>query len=83
VILSDVSTDGRYLGLCLMIVGFPITTLLLIFGPKIYLNHLERNGVDETPPKRGSQSGVRVSGIDTPSASRRFQDVSFGGQDGS
>jgi len=78
VILSGVSTDGRYLGLCLMILGFPATTLLLIFGPKIYLDHLERNGTDQTPSKRGAQQGVRVTGISTPNASPGFQGANFG-----
>ena len=57
-LLRDVSTDARYIGYSLLIWTFPMSTLCLIIGPKVFAVH--RKGGERT---RGSfPGGVRVSG---------------------
>ena len=71
VILNDVSTEGRYLLICFMLAGIPLSTLGFIFAPKVLAYYAEQKGVDPTRASaqshsRGSSQGVRVSGIPTP-----------------
>ena len=67
VILSDVSTEGRYILMCFMMAGYPLSILGFIFGPKVFAEYAERKGVDRTQvASRGSTQGVRVSGITAP-----------------
>lgn len=61
VILSDVSTDGRYFGMTLLVWLLPLSTLLLIMGPKVHAVHFRKEN-DRSSIKRGQRTGVRVSG---------------------
>ena len=60
-LLGDLSSDGRFLGASLVIWTFPMTTMGLIMLPKMVAVHFPPNGSPRG--KRGSSSGVRVSGL--------------------
>ena len=61
-ILESVSTDGRFLGSSLILWTFPMTTVCLIFLPKIIAVHFPSKG--DRHESRGSPSGgIRVSGL--------------------
>jgi hypothetical protein len=66
-LLRDVSTEGRYIGFVLLMWTFPMSTLLLIVGPK-YLAfrraRAESSGGRRKQTTRGhSHRGVHVSGL--------------------
>lgn len=68
IILRGTSTDGRYMGLVLLIFSFPATTVLFIMGPKCgaYFQNSQSgsSGSSVSRRSRGApQGGVRVSGI--------------------
>ena len=72
-ILQNVSTNGRYIGLCLLVWTFPMSTMGLIMGPKMFVVRRERLGLS-SPEKRGSRvPGTRVSGLDSVPSSRVSQ----------
>jgi gamma-aminobutyric acid type B receptor len=66
-LLRDVSTDGRYIGFVLLIWTFPMSTLLLIVGPKVLAfrrARAESSGGRRKQPTRGRSLGeVHVSGL--------------------
>jgi hypothetical protein len=62
VILRDVSTDGRYLGLMFLVLAFPISALGFIMVPKISAYYEAINS--RTVSRRGDAKGsVWVSGL--------------------
>jgi hypothetical protein len=64
IILKDVSRDGQFLLLASVLTGYPLSTLVFIFIPKMIADYKERKGiVTSAHPKRGEQQGVRVSGL--------------------
>jgi hypothetical protein len=65
IVLRDVSTDARYIGFILVIWTFPMSTLLLIFVPKVVAHYEATHGnpVAERVSKRGEVRGIRVSGL--------------------
>jgi hypothetical protein len=73
-LLRDVSTDGGYIGFVLSMWTFPMSTLLLIVGPK-YLAfrraQAESSGSRREKPTRGCSGvgGVHVSGVSGLTAS--------------
>ena len=83
-ILQGVSSNGRYLGVSLILFTFPIMNMGLIMLPKMVAVH---SPPKETRSTRGSSEGVRVSGIPSvpssspanssqiPSASLRMSNV--------
>ena len=64
-ILQTVSTNGRYIGLSLIVATFPISTMGLIFVPKMLVVRKERIGGPKSST-RGSSQGVVVSGLNIP-----------------
>jgi hypothetical protein len=67
-LLRDVSTDGRYIGFVLLMWTFPMSTLLLIVGPKVLAfrrARAESRGCRRKQPTRGRSvvGGVHVSGL--------------------
>jgi gamma-aminobutyric acid type B receptor len=76
VILRDISTDGRYIGLVLLIWTFPMTTVALLMLPKVFA----ANGWGSASSSRGgssrgrstirgtTQGGFKVSGLSSISA---------------
>ena len=77
-LLDDVSADGRYLGWLFLLWIFPMTTLGMIFFPKI-LSHrravlgLQNNSVQ----KRGARGNARVSGLYDPNISGASHSASY------
>ena len=64
IVLRDVSTDGRYLGLTFIFWIFPMSTLSLIMVPKISAYRQSISGKEEiSSRKRGESVGVCVSGV--------------------
>ena len=66
VILRDVSSDGKYLGLVFMLWTFPMTALALIFFPKMVAHRRAVLGLNAYLNKRGSKGNARVSGLVSP-----------------
>jgi hypothetical protein len=64
-ILQTVSTNGRYIGLSLIVSTFPISTMGLMFVPKMLSVRNEGKG-GPTATTRGSSQGVKVSGLKLP-----------------
>ena len=64
-ILQTVSTNGRYIGLSLIVATFPISTMGLIFVPKMIAVRKEKTGGPKTST-RGSIQGVVLSGLNLP-----------------
>ncbi|KAL7566630.1 hypothetical protein ACA910_003465 [Epithemia clementina (nom. ined.)] len=64
IILNEESTDGKYLGFIFMLWSFPMTTLCLIFVPKMaaYRNDILGLSVG-AKYKRGERGQSRVSGV--------------------
>ncbi|CAB9500493.1 Gamma-aminobutyric acid (GABA) B receptor [Seminavis robusta] len=67
VILNDVSTTGRYIGLALVVCTFPLSTMGLIFVPKALAVRKASRGGNREETMRGSSPGVRVTGVNLPS----------------
>ncbi|KAL7580733.1 hypothetical protein ACA910_001017 [Epithemia clementina (nom. ined.)] len=64
-ILRNESTDGEYLGFVVLLWSFPMSTLTLIFIPKVLAYRRAIRGVDvNQQPKRGEHKGTRVSGME-------------------
>jgi hypothetical protein len=65
IVLRDVSTDARYIGFILLIWTFPMSTLLLIFVPKVVAHYEATHGSGDVQhkSKRGEVQGIRVSGL--------------------
>ena len=68
IILRGSSTDGRYMGIVLLIFTFPATTVTFIMGPKFlayFHNDLSVSGRTSASrqSRAASNDGVRVSGI--------------------
>jgi hypothetical protein len=72
VILRDVSTDGRYLGLIFLVLAFPMSALVFIMVPKVSAHYEAVNS--KTTSKRGNAKGaVYVSGLnDSKTAGARL-----------
>ena len=72
-ILQDVSTDGRYIGQALIVWTYPMTTMSLIMGPKMWaVRRAQLNGGRESSThQRGSSQGVRVTGLTDSKATSR------------
>jgi hypothetical protein len=65
-LLRDISSNARYVGFVFLIWTFPMSTLLLIFGPKVVAHYqaTHGNGDVRQRSKRGEVGqGVRVSGL--------------------
>ena len=72
-ILQDVSPNGRFVGLSLLISTFPLSCMGLILVPKMLMVRRDRlGGVRE---KRGSKQRVRVSGMTDDNAARRSSEM--------
>jgi len=64
ILLRDVSTNGRYLGLTFIFWIFPMSTLSLIMVPKVSAYRKAISGRTEIGSlTRGASCGVRVSGV--------------------
>jgi hypothetical protein len=59
-LVSDLSADGRFLGSALILWTFPMTTMGLIFLPKMVAVHFPPDGDAKT---RGKIVGTRISGL--------------------
>jgi hypothetical protein len=59
-LMSDLSADGRFLGSALILWTSPMTTMGLIFLPKMVAVHFPPDGVTKI---RGSSGGTRISGL--------------------
>jgi hypothetical protein len=72
ILLRDVSTDARYIGFIFLIWTFPMSTLLLIFAPKVVAHYQATHGNGDVQRKsmRGEVQGVRVSGLVDSNVSR-------------
>ena len=70
-ILGNASADGRFIGLTLIIVTFPLTNMALIIGPKIVKVYKDSNQRTSSTSHRGSRGHVRVTGISGESATHR------------
>jgi hypothetical protein len=67
-LLRDVSTNGRYIGFVLLMWTFPMSTLLLIVGPKVLALRRARaesriGGRRKQSTRGRSHGGVHVSGL--------------------
>jgi hypothetical protein len=75
IILRGVSTDGKYLGMVVIVWSLPMSTLGLIMVPK-YLAYWRIEHSTNDKSKRGETVGIRVSGLtDTtavPSTRKQF-----------
>jgi len=77
VILQDISANGRYLGMTIILWVFPMSTLVLILGPKVFAYYRALNGGQEIRSKRGERIGsTRVTGISSTSSTLHAQDAS-------
>lgn len=65
IVLRDISTDGRYIGLLVLLWSLPMSTILLIMLPKVVAFHKGADGMSRSERTRGCSSagGVRVTGI--------------------
>ena len=63
VVLRDVSTDGKYIGLLVLLWSMPMSTIFLIMLPKVIAHHQGRQGMTFSERVRGSSAGVRVTGL--------------------
>ena len=64
VILNGESTDGRYLGFVFLLWSFPMTTLGLLFIPKMISYRNDIRGLDTSSKyKRGERKNIRVTGV--------------------
>ena len=63
IVLRDVSTDGRYIGLLVLLWSMPMSTILLIMLPKVVAHHRGAHGMSQSERVRGSSVGVRVTGV--------------------
>lgn len=63
-ILQDVSTNGRYIGLTLLVWTFPMSTMGLIMVPKMMMVRREARGFDKGSKTRGSRAHAAVTGIE-------------------
>lgn len=61
-ILQTLSTNGRYIGLSLIVWTYPMSTMGLIMAPKMLALYRERVGLNERST-RGSAGGTRVTGV--------------------
>ena len=70
-ILQRVSTDGRFIGLCLLVFMVAMSNMGLIVLPKmITVWRMHRIGSASPPSVRGSREvGTRISGLVTPTVS--------------
>lgn len=66
ILLQDVSSTGRYIGLSLLVWTFPMSVMGLIMAPKMATLRREKlGGMNST--KRGSTEGIRVTGLNAAS----------------
>lgn len=64
VTFSNVSTDGSYIGLVILLWIFPLSTLGLIIAPKMSAHYQEtKNKQPRSKGTRGKSSGVQVTGL--------------------
>lgn len=72
ILLRDVSRDARYIGFILLVWTFPMSTLLLIFVPKVIAHYQATHGSGDVQrkSKRGEVQGIRVSGLIDSNASQ-------------
>ena len=69
ILLNNESTDGSHLGFIFILSAFPMTTLALIFFPKMVAHRNAVRGVDACSHiKRGERGKGRISGLDDPQA---------------
>ena len=82
VLLQDVSSDGRYIGQSLLVWTLPMSTMILIMGPKMVAVHRNRRRGLRDRSKRGSSEGTRVTGLSNSSSvpSTRLPSVQKGDQ---
>jgi hypothetical protein len=65
-LLRDISSSIRYIGFVFIIWTFPMSALLLIFGPKVAAHYqATRGNGGQRRSKRGEVQGIRVSGLIT------------------
>lgn len=68
-ILNDAPTNGRYIGMCLLVWSFPMTNVGLIFVPKMYTVYKDRQSSGSPPlareqsAPRGSNTTVQIPGL--------------------
>jgi hypothetical protein len=62
-LIRDVSTDGRYFGLVVIVWTFPTSTLALIMLPKVRAHWVAVHNPRTQKFKRGESVGVKVSGL--------------------
>ena len=63
VVLRDITTDGRYIGLLVLLWSMPMSTILLIMLPKVVAHYKGAQGMSHSERVRGSSVGVRVTGV--------------------
>jgi hypothetical protein len=63
VILSGISTNGRYIGFSLIFWTFPMSTIILIMLPKVLSFYNIANDSASSRGGRGSPGGIKVSGV--------------------
>jgi len=62
-ILQDVSTDGRYVGIVLILWSFPMSAITLIFVPKMIAYWKSLRAPERSQRKRGERSHGQISGM--------------------
>jgi len=85
ILLRDISTNGRYLGLTFIFWIFPMSTLSLIMVPKVSAYRKAISGRTEIGSlQRGASCGVRVSGVSAENSNTSsFKTSSFKRDDAS
>lgn len=71
VVLREVSTDGKFIGLVLLLWSMPVSTILLIMLPKIVTHYKVEHGIRTDHSVRGSRGGGRVSGMNSTDSNGR------------
>lgn len=62
-ILQDVSAEGRYIGMSLIIWTFPMSTMSLIMVPKMMVVRSQKLGIGKHGASRGSRDHITVTGL--------------------
>ena len=70
IILQEVSPNGRFIGLSLIISTFPFSTMGLIFLPKVLAIRRQRMGMEKGVTSE-AENGVRIRGGSTPATGIR------------
>ena len=77
IVLRDVSTDGKYIGLLVLLWFMPMSTILLIMLPKVVTHCQGADRLSRSARVRGSRAAGRVTGISQNGVAESANRTSF------